>query len=145
MRIRTLAIVLTAATAATAFAASAQESAPPPKPTQDEPAATPATPATPPTETAPAMPASPATPARPAESVASPSSAVAAAAKLTVGATVSEAAGDEIGTIAGVNGGHVTLTIDGGTYTVPAKSLSTASGVVVSSSTKAQIQGGKPK
>ena len=121
MRIRTLAFALTAATAAFGFAAQAQESAPTPKPTPD------------------AMPPA-VTPPPAAESAAQPSSATVGA-KLEAGAKVSDAAGGEIGMISGVSGSNVTLSIDGKSYSVPASSLSTTSGVIVSSSTKAQITG----
>lgn len=130
MRLRTLAFTLTAATAAIGFSAAAQESAPTPKPTPDKPVPE----ATPPSAT---------TPPPAAESAAEPSSATVGA-RLETGAKVTDAAGGEIGTISGVSGADVTLSVDGASYTVPASSLSTASGVIVSRSTKAQIVG-KPK
>lgn len=126
MRIRTLAIALTATAAVVGFSAHAQESAPTPKPTEEAPAPETTPPAT--------------TPTPAAEGAARPSSAVVGA-KLEAGARVEDAAGGEIGVISSVSGTSVTLTVDDASYTVPASSLSTTSGVIVSRSTKAQIVG----
>lgn len=120
MRIRTLAFV-TVAAASLAFAANAQEAAPAPM----EDAAPPA-----------------------AESAATPSSATVGT-EFKVGATVEDAAGGAIGAIQSVTEGDtgpvVVVQVDGALYGLPASALSTSSGKVVSSQTKAQIKAaGKP-
>ncbi|MDO9471912.1 MAG: hypothetical protein Q7J28_02570 [Caulobacter sp.] len=116
MRIRTLAFVA-ATTAAVAFTVSAQESAPSTPPVQD------------------AMPPA-------AESPAAPASATTGA-KLEAGAQVTDAAGGEIGAIQsvteGTGGQTVIVQIDGQLYSLPASTLSTASGKIVSRNTKDQI------
>jgi len=122
MRIRTLAFV-TVAAASLAFAANAQDSAPAPVPTDEAPPA--------------------------AESAATPSSATVGS-EFKAGSTVEDAAGGAIGSIQSVTEGDtgpvVVVQIDGALYGLPAGTLSSTSGKVVSTQTKAQIKAaGKPQ
>lgn len=117
MHIRSLAIA-TIAAASFGFAANAQESAP----------------MTPPAEEA--MPPA-------AETAATPSSATVGT-EFKPGSPVEDAAGGAVGAIESVTEGDtgpvVVVKIDGALYGLPANSLSTTSGKVVSNQTKAQIK-----
>lgn len=117
MGIRILAFAA-ATSAAVAFSACAQDTAAPTPPARDAVPPVPVSAATPPTVTT--------------------------GAKLEAGALVTDAAGGEIGLIQsvadGTTGQTVIVQIDGQLYGLPASTLSTASGKIVSRNTKDQIK-----